>query len=55
MDVKARLDDTALFLHPNTWGNPLNPIEFPAGFGQKMSQEEAMIHELDEKTGASLK
>jgi ATP-citrate lyase beta-subunit len=55
LDVKARLDDTALFLHGDTWGNADNPIEFPAGFGQTMSEEEAMIHELDEKTGASLK
>jgi len=55
LDVKARLDDTAMFLHSKTWANPLNPIEFPAGFGQKMSDEETMIHELDEKTGASLK
>ncbi|MFX1502621.1 MAG: ATP citrate lyase citrate-binding domain-containing protein [Promethearchaeota archaeon] len=55
LDVKARLDDTALFLHPDTWGNPTNPIEFPAGFGQEMSPEEAKIKDLDEKTGASLK
>jgi len=55
LDVKARLDDTALFLHTDTWGNPENPIEFPAAFGQKMSEKEAMIRELDEKTGASLK
>jgi len=55
LDVKARLDDTAIFLHPDTWGNPDNPIEFPAGFGQKLSEEEALIRDLDEKTGASLK
>jgi succinyl-CoA synthetase beta subunit len=55
LDVKARLDDTAAFLHTDTWGNPKNPIEFPAGFGQKMSKEELKIRELDEKTGASLK
>jgi len=55
LDVKARLDDTAMFLHSNTWGDPKNPIEFPAGFGQEMSQEEAKIKDLDEKTGASLK
>ncbi len=55
LDVKARLDDTAIFLHPDTWGNPEKPIEFPAGFGQKMTTEEAYIRELDEKTGASLK
>lgn len=55
LDVKARLDDTAAFLHTDTWGNPNNPIEFPAGFGQVMSPEEGKIKELDEKTGASLK
>ncbi|MFW9818979.1 MAG: ATP citrate lyase citrate-binding domain-containing protein [Candidatus Thorarchaeota archaeon] len=55
LDVKARLDDTAAFLHTDTWGNPENPIEFPAGFGQEMSPEETKIRELDEKTGASLK
>ncbi len=55
LDVKARLDDTAAFLHADTWGNPKSPIEFPAGFGQKMSTEEIKIKELDERTGASLK
>jgi ATP-citrate lyase beta-subunit len=55
LDVKARLDDTAAFLHTDTWGNPNSPIEFPAGFGQEMSSEELKIKELDEKTGASLK
>ncbi|MFX0020127.1 MAG: ATP citrate lyase citrate-binding domain-containing protein [Promethearchaeota archaeon] len=55
LDVKARLDDTAAFLHLDTWGNPDNPIEFPAGFGQVLSEEEELIRELDEKTGASLK
>ncbi len=55
LDVKARLDDTAAFLHTDTWGNPENPIEFPAAFGQIMSAEEKKIMELDEKTGASLK
>jgi len=55
LDVKARLDDTAQFLHPDTWGNPNDPIEFPAGFGQVLTEEESKISELDEKTGASLK
>lgn len=55
LDVKARLDDTAAFVHTDTWGNPTNPLEFPAGFGQEMSPEEAKIKDLDEKTGASLK
>lgn len=55
LDVKARLDDTAAYLHLDTWGNPENHIEFPAGFGQKMSEEEILIRDIDEKTGASLK
>ena len=55
LDVKARLDDTAMFLHADTWGDPNKPIEFPTAFGQVMSEKEAYIRELDEKTGASLK
>ncbi|MHA1670157.1 MAG: ATP citrate lyase citrate-binding domain-containing protein [Promethearchaeota archaeon] len=55
LDVKAKLDDTAAFLHLDTWGNPENPIEFPGGFGQKLTAKEIMIRDLDEKTGASLK
>jgi len=55
LDVKARLDDTAAFLHLDTWGSPDNPVEFPAGFGQVLSEEEELIRDLDEKTGASLK
>ena len=55
LDVKARLDDTAAFLHSDTWGNTQKTIEFPSGFGQKMSPEEEKIQRLDEKTGASLK
>jgi len=55
LDLKARLDDTADFLHPDTWGNPEHPLEFPIGFGQVPSKEEARIQELDEMTGASLK
>ncbi len=52
LDVKARLDDTAAFLHADTWGKG---IEFPAGFGQEFTDEEEMIQKLDEKPGASLK
>ncbi|UCG01471.1 MAG: ATPase [Candidatus Heimdallarchaeota archaeon] len=55
LDLKAKLDDTASFLHIDTWGNPDNPIEFPRAFGQKLSKEEQFISDLDEKTGASLK
>lgn len=44
----ARLDDAASF--KGKWG-----AEFPAPFGKELSQEEAYIKSLDEKTGASLK
>ncbi len=55
LDLKARLDDTAAFRHPETWGNPENPIEFPVSFGQKFSKEEKFIQSIDEQTGSSLK
>jgi succinyl-CoA synthetase beta subunit len=55
LDLKARLDDTAAFRHPDTWGNPDHPIEFPRAFGQMLSKEEEFIRSIDEQTGASLK
>ncbi|MDP2717836.1 MAG: ATP citrate lyase citrate-binding domain-containing protein, partial [Candidatus Micrarchaeota archaeon] len=44
----ARLDDTALF--KGEW-----KVDFPAPFGRDLSNEEAYVKSLDEKTGASLK
>ena len=55
LDLKARLDDTAAFLHKDTWGNPEDPITFPPGFGDKKLEEEAKIAQIDEQTGSSLK
>ncbi len=52
LDLVAKLDDTAAFENLDTWGRTLT---FPAGFGRKLSDEEAYIKELDSKTGASLK
>lgn len=51
LDTKARLDDTAMFLCEEKWGN----ISFPAPFGRSLSPEEAKIKDMDEKSGASLK
>ena len=51
LDTVARLDDTAQFVCGNKWGD----IEFPAPFGRGFTEEEKMIKELDEKSGASLK
>jgi ATP-citrate lyase beta-subunit len=55
LDLKAKLDDTAAFRHPDTWGNPDDPIEFPRAFGQVLSKEEEFVRSIDEQTGASLK
>jgi ATP-citrate lyase beta-subunit len=51
LDLVARLDDTAYFWDKEKWGN----IEFPTPFGRAFTKEEQFIHDLDEKTGASLK
>lgn len=51
LDMVAKIDDTAFFLHPETWQN----LEFPNTFGFKENARERYIKELDQKTGASLK
>ena len=51
VDMVARLDDTAQFVCGKKWGD----IQFPAPFGRKLSKEENLIKEMDEKSGASLK
>ncbi|KAL3688847.1 hypothetical protein R1sor_015156 [Riccia sorocarpa] len=51
LDMRGELDDTASFKQLKKWGD----VEFPLPFGRTMSPAEKKIHELDEKTGASLK
>lgn len=51
LDCVAKLDDTAEFECRDLWGS----INYPAPFGQKLTEEEEFIRELDSKTGASLK
>ncbi len=51
LDAVAKLDDTAAFQCTEKWG----AIEFPKPFGSTVTEEEAYIASLDEKTGASLK
>ncbi|KAF6164069.1 hypothetical protein GIB67_017653 [Kingdonia uniflora] len=51
LDMRGELDDTASFKNFKKWGN----IEFPLPFGRVMSSTESFIHQLDEKTSASLK
>uniref|UniRef100_A0A0D3HQ36 ATP citrate synthase n=1 Tax=Oryza barthii TaxID=65489 RepID=A0A0D3HQ36_9ORYZ len=51
LDMRGELDDTAAFKNFKKWGN----IEFPLPFGRVLSSTEGFIHDLDEKTSASLK
>jgi len=51
LDFVARVDDTAAFDAGRKWGE----LPFPPAFGTHLTPEEAYIHSLDEKTGASLK
>lgn len=51
LDMVAKVDDTAFFLHTETWQG----LEFPNSFGFNENASEKYIKELDQKTGASLK
>ncbi|KAJ3681317.1 hypothetical protein LUZ60_015806 [Juncus effusus] len=51
LDMRGELDDTAAFKNFKKWGQ----IEFPLPFGRVLNPAESFIHELDEKTSASLK
>ncbi|URD84888.1 ATP-grasp domain [Musa troglodytarum] len=51
LDMRGELDDTAAFKNFKKWGG----IEFPLPFGRVLSPTERFVHELDEKTSASLK
>ncbi|GLJ10281.1 hypothetical protein SUGI_0125380 [Cryptomeria japonica] len=51
LDMRGELDDTAAFKNFKKWGN----IEFPLPFGRVMSPAEDLVHNMDEKTSASLK
>ena len=51
LDLAAKLDETAAFVCGNKWGE----FEFPPAFGRKPMPEEALIRDMDGKTGASLK
>jgi ATP citrate (pro-S)-lyase len=51
LDMAAKVDETAHFESAEQWG----ALSFPSPFGKQMLPEERYIHELDSKTGASLK
>ncbi|MEM1008191.1 MAG: ATP citrate lyase citrate-binding domain-containing protein [Myxococcota bacterium] len=51
LDMVAKVDDTAAFECRSLWGD----IEYPAAFGEKLTDAEAFVRELDSKTGSSLK
>eukprot|EP00695_Tsukubamonas_globosa_P003136 TRINITY_DN487_c0_g1_i2.p1 TRINITY_DN487_c0_g1~~TRINITY_DN487_c0_g1_i2.p1 ORF type:complete len:402 (-),score=171.30 TRINITY_DN487_c0_g1_i2:97-1302(-) len=51
LDMRAELDTTAGFRNTQKWED----VEFPLPFGRSLYPEEQTVHEIDEKTGASLK
>eukprot|EP00927_Polykrikos_kofoidii_P066399 TRINITY_DN61_c0_g1_i6.p1 TRINITY_DN61_c0_g1~~TRINITY_DN61_c0_g1_i6.p1 ORF type:complete len:1087 (+),score=161.49 TRINITY_DN61_c0_g1_i6:195-3455(+) len=51
LDMAAKLDETASFLCAQKWGE----LDWPPPFGRDAYPEEALIREMDGKTGASLK
>ncbi|CAK9007325.1 ATP-citrate synthase (ATP-citrate (pro-S-)-lyase) (Citrate cleavage enzyme) [Durusdinium trenchii] len=51
LDLAAKIDETAAFLCASKWGK----FDFPAPFGRPLLPAEQYVHELDGKTGASLK
>jgi len=51
LDLVAKIDETASFLCASKWGE----LDWPSPFGRAAYPEEALIRDLDGKTGASLK
>jgi len=51
LDCAAKIDETANFVCAQKWGN----IDWPPPFGRAAYPEEALIRDMDGKTGASLK
>lgn len=51
LDCVAKVDDTAEFECRGLWGS----LDYPAPFGQHLTEEEDFIREVDSKTGSSLK
>eukprot|EP00418_Pyrodinium_bahamense_P088114 CAMPEP_0179035810 /NCGR_PEP_ID=MMETSP0796-20121207/13298_1 /TAXON_ID=73915 /ORGANISM="Pyrodinium bahamense, Strain pbaha01" /LENGTH=551 /DNA_ID=CAMNT_0020732085 /DNA_START=74 /DNA_END=1725 /DNA_ORIENTATION=+ len=51
LDMAAKLDETAGFLCAQKWGE----VDWPPPFGRAAYPEEALIRDMDGKTGASLK
>lgn len=51
LDMVAKIDDTAFFLHTDSWKD----LDFPNGFWYEESDREEYIKELDRKTWSSMK
>jgi len=51
LDMAAKIDETGAFLCAQRWGE----LDWPPPFGRAAYPEEALVRELDGKTGASLK
>jgi ATP citrate (pro-S)-lyase len=55
LDMRGELDDCAIFKNTQKWKVDDDLLDFPSPFGKVYPPEEKFVHELDEKTGASLK
>jgi len=51
LDMAAKIDETASFLCAQRWGE----VDWPPPFGRAAYPEEALIRDMDGRTGASLK
>ncbi|CAE8600624.1 unnamed protein product [Polarella glacialis] len=51
LDMAAKIDETANFLVSSKWGE----VDWPPPFGRAAYPEEALIRDMDGRTGASLK
>jgi len=51
LDMAAKIDETAHFLCASKWGE----MDWPPPFGRAAYPEEALVRDMDGKTGASLK
>jgi len=57
LDLAAKVDEAAAFVVHKEWSTAISQpqLDFPPPFGKALTKDEQIIHDLDAKTGASLK